>query len=118
MWDENTKISKLRAKLEHQLLDLPGLRINGGTRNRLYNTSNICFEGKNAVDLIKVLKNVAVSTGSACTSVNPEPSHVLAAMGISAEDIKSSVRFSLSKYNTEEEIDIVIELIKKYYSTT
>ncbi len=117
MWDENTNISKLRAKLEHQLLDLPGLRINGGTRNRLYNTSNICFEGKNAVDIIKALKDVAASIGSACSSANPEPSHVLTAMGISGEDIKSSIRFSLSKYNTEAEIDSVIELIKKYYST-
>jgi cysteine desulfurase len=113
MWNDNTKISALRAKLEHQLLDFPGLRINGSTRNRLYNTSNICFKGKKTADLLVQLKPVALAFGSACTSANPEPSHVLKAMGMSDEDVYSSVRFSLGKYTSEEEIIETIKCIKE-----
>lgn len=115
MWENNMLLSKLRAKLEHQLLDLPGLRINGSTRHRLYNTSNICFSGIKATELISQLKQVAVATGSACTSASAAPSHVLKAMGLKDEDTYSSVRFSLGKYTTEEEIDTVIDSIKHIY---
>ncbi|MFL5753712.1 MAG: cysteine desulfurase family protein [Bacteroidia bacterium] len=116
LWDNNMRLSKLRAKLEHQLLDLPGYRINGSTRFRLYNTSNACFSGIKATALINGLKNVAVATGSACTSASAEPSHVLKAMGMNDEDAYSSIRFSLGKYTTEEEIEEVIGKIKMIYT--
>jgi cysteine desulfurase len=114
MWDDNTHISTLRAKLEHQLLDLAGVRINGSTRHRLYNTANICFSGVKSSELIpKINHRICVSAGSACTSALPQPSHVLKAMGLGDDDSFSSIRFSLSKYTTEEEIDETVELLKQ-----
>ena len=113
LWDVNTRVSVLRGMLEHNLLDLPGVRINGSTRTRLYNTSNMCFSGKKSTDMIVKMRSVAVAMGSACTSAVAEPSHVLKAMGLSDEDIYSSIRFSLGKYSTEEEIRSTINIIKK-----
>lgn len=114
MWDNNTRISALRAKLEHQLLDMEGVRINGSTKFRLYNTANICFGAKKSSDLIpKISHRVCVSSGSACTSALAQPSHVLKAMGLSDEDSYASIRFSLGKYTTEEEIQETIALLKK-----
>ncbi len=114
MWDNNTRISVLRAKLEHQLLDIEGVRINGSTKFRLYNTANICFSGKKAADLIPKLNHrLCVSSGSACTSSLAQPSHVLKAMGLSDEDSYASIRFSLGKYTVEEEILETIALLKK-----
>jgi cysteine desulfurase len=116
-WENNTKISALRARLEHQLLDLPMVRINGSTKYRLYNTANICFSGINSAILIpKINSKICVSTGSACTSALAQPSHVLKAMGLSDEDSYSSIRFSLGKYTMEQEIDETIALFKKIIS--
>jgi cysteine desulfurase len=112
-WDNNTHISKLRAYLEHQLLDIPGVRINGSTRSRLYNTSNICFSGHAAAKLIAAWNpHFSVASGSACTSALAQPSHVLQAMGLSEADSYASVRFSFGKYNTQEEVEKVVKLIK------
>ena len=114
MWDNNTLISALRAKLEHQLLDLPGLRTYGSTRHRLYNTANLCFSGTSNADLIpKINHKICVSSGSACTSALAQPSHVLKAMGLSDEDTFSSIRFSLGKYTTEKEINETSALLIK-----
>lgn len=114
LWDNNTKLSALRARLEHYLLDINGVRINGSTRHRLYNTANICFSGVKADTIItKVNHKLCVAAGSACTSVLVQPSHVLKAMGLSEADCYASIRFSLGKYNTEEEIDTSIALIKE-----
>ena len=114
LWDNNARISALRSALEHQLLDLPGVRINGSTRFRLYNTSNICFSGTHAAALIpKINQRVCVSSGSACTSASAQASHVLKAMGLNDKDIYSSVRFSLGKHTTAQEIDETISLLKK-----
>jgi len=114
IWDNNTKLSALRAKIEHQLLDIEGVRINGSTRYRLYNTANICFSGIKADSLIsKVNHKLCVAAGSACTSALAQPSHVLKAMGLSEADCYSSIRFSLGKYNTEQEIETTISLIKE-----
>ncbi len=113
MWDVNTKISALRAKLEHYLMDIINLRINGSTKYRLYNTANLCFSGLKADSIITKINNrICVSSGSACTSALAQPSHVLKAMGLSDEDSYSSIRFSLGKYTTEEEIDETIATIK------
>lgn len=112
MWDNSSRISKLRTHLEQHLLDLENVYINGTTRNRLYNTTNIAFAGIKADKLITMLSDIAVATGSACTSALPEPSHVLRAMGLTAELAYSSVRFSLGQATTLEEINYVIAKIK------
>lgn len=103
-------IQKLRDLLESELLKTGNFYINGNNENRLYNVSNICFKGMDGAKLLRsVYSWLAISSGSACTSQNAEPSHVLSAMGLSTTDAKSSMRFSLGKYNTEEEVKIVIE---------
>lgn len=118
LWDNNTKLSALRAKIEHYLLDIEGVRINGSTKYRLYNTSNICFSGIKADLLIsKINHKLCVAAGSACTSALAQPSHVLKAMGLSDEDCYSSIRFSLGKYNTQEEIETTISFMKEVIAT-
>ena len=97
-------ISDLRDKLETELLKLPNTSLNGVSKNRIFNTTNICFKGQDANVLIGRMKNIAISNGSACSSAIIEPSHVLKAMGLSDDDAFASLRFSLGKYNTEEDI--------------
>jgi cysteine desulfurase len=112
LWDNNTHVSKLRAYLEHQLLEIDGLRINGSTKYRLYNTSNICFPKKSAAELIgKWSPLFSISTGAACASGSKEISHVLKAMHLNDEDANSSLRFSFSKYNTMDEVKDAVSLI-------
>lgn len=115
MWDDSARISRLRAKLEQNLCDLPDVFINGSTRHRLFNTTNILFRKIRSETMIQKIPGIAVAMGSACTSALPEPSHVLKAMGLTNEETYSSIRFSLGKYTTEEEIDRVIEKIKSIY---
>jgi cysteine desulfurase len=106
------KITVLRNKLERELLKIPGTFVNGSIESRMYNVTNICFRGFDADVLIGRIKNVAVSNGSACTSLVVEPSHVLTAMGLCDDDAFSSLRFSLGKFNTEKEILEAVEIIK------
>jgi cysteine desulfurase len=106
-------ISALRDKLEVELLKLPNTSINGDSENRIYNTTNICFKGHYANVLIGRMKNIAVSNGSACSSSVVEPSHVLKLMGLNDEDAFASLRFSLGKYNTIEDIETVVNKIKE-----
>ena len=113
MWEDAVRISKLRTKLEHALCDLPDAFINGSTKHRLFNTTNICFQGRRSETLIRQFPTLAVAMGSACTSAIPEPSHVLKAMGLKDDDSYSSIRFSLGKSTTEEEIK---EVIKRFGS--
>lgn len=107
------KISALRDKLETELLKLPNTSLNGDSVNRIFNTTNICFKGQDANVLIGRMKNIAVSNGSACSSAVVGPSHVLKAMGLSDDDAFSSLRFSLGKYNTPENIETVINRVKE-----
>ncbi|MGQ0828512.1 MAG: cysteine desulfurase family protein [Bacteroidota bacterium] len=113
MWNDSARISRLRTKLEQHLCDLGNTFINGSTRTRLFNVTNIAFQGIRSEALIKKIPNIAFAMGSACTSAVPEPSHVLKAMGLSDEDSYGSVRFSLGKYTTEAEIDEAIGMISK-----
>lgn len=106
-------ISALRDKLERELLKLPNTSLNGDSENRIFNTTNICFKGQDANVLIGRMKDIAVSNGSACSSAVIEPSHVLKAMGLSDYDSFASLRFSLGKYNTLEDIETVINRIKE-----
>jgi cysteine desulfurase len=105
-------ISQLRNSLEKHFLKLPKTFVNGDSQNRIFNTSNICFVGQDANVLIGRMKNIAVSNGSACSSAIVEPSHVLKAMGLSDDDSFASLRFSIGKFNTEEDIAHVIQKIK------
>lgn len=105
------RISELRDELENELLKIEGTFVNGKTENRIFNTTNICFRGSDANVMIGRMKNVAVSNGSACTSAVVEPSHVLTAMGLNEDDAFASIRFSLGRFNTREEIQKVVEII-------
>lgn len=117
-WDNNAHISKLRGYVEHQLLEIPDLRINGSTRYRLYNTSNLYFpklkEGGTVFNHIK--GSYAVSLGSACTSAHAEPSHVLNAMGISKEESENCIRFSLGIKNSQDDVNNLVKSILSLYS--
>jgi cysteine desulfurase len=104
----------LRDRLERGILEaVPAARVNGDTARRLPNTSNIRFEGieGEAMVIALDLRGYAVSSGSACSSGAVEPSHVLLAMGLSREDARSSVRFSLGPMNTKEQVDGLIEAV-------
>jgi cysteine desulfurase len=111
MKQDAESISVLRNELENQLLKIEGTFVNGKTENRIFNTTNICFHGNDANVMIGRMKNVAVSNGSACTAAVVEPSHVLTAMGLSDDDAFASIRFSLGKFNTENEVKVVVNII-------
>lgn len=104
-------ISKLKSQLENELLKIPNSKINGNLINRIFNVSNICFKGIDANMLIGKLQNLSVSNGSACNSMIFQPSHVLTAMGLSEDEAMSSIRFSVGKFNTDNEIKEAIEII-------
>jgi len=110
--EENQRVRALRDLLEKQLLQkCPDARVNGDIEARLPNTTNISFEYVEGEAILLLLDQVgiAASSGSACTSGSLEPSHVLRAMGIPFTAVHGSIRFSLSRYTTQEEIDYVIE---------
>ena len=110
--EEAERIRQLRDKLEESLLTaLPDLWINGDRVNRLPNTSNIMFAGVDARALIRDMYSIAVATRSACSSGATGPSHVLKALGLSDEQAYASVRFSLGRFTTVEEIDTAIERV-------
>jgi cysteine desulfurase len=110
-WEISAHVSKIKNHFEHQLLDVEGLRINGSTRNRLYNTSNITFPVQ--LDLKSILTEFAFSAGSACTSFEANPSHVLKAMNLSDEETKNSYRFSFSKFNSLSEVESILQKMLK-----
>lgn len=114
MTQNSLSISQLRDNLETELLKLPNTWINGNLKERIYNTTNICFKDQDANVLIGRLKNIAVSNGSACSSAVMEPSHVLQAMGLSNEDAFAAIRFSLGSSNTLEDISEVVDKIKEF----
>ena len=110
-WEESSRISFLRTKLEQKLTENGKVFINGNIKNRLPNTSNLCFHGLKAEKLLHLIPEIALATGSACSSALPEPSHVLLSMGINQEDAYSSIRFSLGRFTSEEEIDYAVKKI-------
>ena len=112
--DENTydRIGQLRDKLETTLLaKISHSMVNGDTQHRLLNTSSIAFEYVEGEAILLMMNEygICASSGSACTSGSLEPSHVLRAMGVPFTAAHGSIRYSLSRYTTEEEIDIVID---------
>jgi len=100
-WETSAHISRLKNYFEHQILDLENLRINGSTRHRLYNTSNITFP--NPEKITSLLSKFEFADNL------KKPSYVLAAMGLRPEEIKNSFRFSFGKYNTLEEVKMLVE---------
>ena len=110
--EENTRVKKMRDRLQQGLLEkVSQARVNGRPESRLPNTLNIGFEFVEGEAILMRLdeKGICASSGSACTSGSLEPSHVLRAMGVPFTAVHGSIRFSLSRYNTEDEIEFVIE---------
>ncbi len=112
--EEIQYLSALRDKLEKALLKCcPDVRVNGDIKNRLPNTTNLSFEYIEGEAILLRLNehNICASSGSACTSGSLQPSHVLRAMGVPFTAVHGSIRFSLSRYNTDEEISKVIRIM-------
>lgn len=112
--EDSARIAALRDRLESELLDrVPDAFVNGDRTRRVPNTSNITFRGAGGEALLIALdlQGVACSTGAACSSGSTEPSHVLLAAGLSHDDARSSLRFSLGRPTTSEEIDYAIATV-------
>jgi cysteine desulfurase len=110
--DENTRVRSVRDRVEETILKtISDTTRNGSRTQRLPNTSNLAFGGVEAEAILLLLNQVDIcaSSGSACTTGSIEPSHVLSAMGLPPDLARSSVRFSFGKYNTEEEIDFLLQ---------
>ncbi len=113
MDSEAKRLSALRDKLEAGLTVLEESYVNGNTEHRLPHVANISFKYVEGEGLMMAMKDLAVSSGSACTSASLEPSYVLKALGLSDDLAHSSIRFGLGRFTTEEEVDYAIENTKK-----
>lgn len=113
MSDEQSRVKSMRDRLERELLKIPLSRVNGKTEKRLPGTLNISFKNVEGEALLLMLdqQGVCASSGSACTSGTLEPSHVLRAMGIPFTYAHGSLRFSLGRYNTEADVDKILEVL-------
>jgi len=112
MSTENERIKKLRDRLWHGLKDMEEIYVNGDLEHRVAGNLNLSFNFVEGESLIMALKDIAVSSGSACTSASLEPSYVLRALGRNDELAHSSIRFTLGRFTTEEDIDYAIKLIR------
>ncbi|HTN09055.1 IscS subfamily cysteine desulfurase [Agriterribacter sp.] len=114
MNEEVHRIGALRDQLEKGLTQMKNVTINGSVMHRLPNVTNLAFAGIPGNKLLtEINRTIAVSSGSACTSANPEPSHVLKAMQLNDELAKNSIRFGLGRFTTAEETEYAIDLVKK-----
>ncbi|MBT0723818.1 IscS subfamily cysteine desulfurase [Rosenbergiella sp. S61] len=113
MSTEMARLSKLRSRLWDGLKDMEEVYLNGDLENGAPNILNVSFNYVEGESLIMALKDLAVSSGSACTSASLEPSYVLRALGMNDELAHSSIRFSLGRFTTEEEVDYAIDLCHK-----
>ena len=112
MADEAVRIKALRDRLYNGLKDIEQVFVNGSIEHRVAGNLNISFAYVEGESLMMALKDLAVSSGSACTSASLEPSYVLRALGLNDELAHSSIRFSIGRFTTEEEIDYAIGLIR------
>ncbi|NJD00704.1 IscS subfamily cysteine desulfurase [Candidatus Erwinia dacicola] len=110
---EMARLSSLRSRLWIGLNSIEQVQLNGSLEHGAANILNVGFRYVDGESLIMVLKDLAVSTGSACTSASMEPSYVLRAIGLDDELAHSSIRFSLGRFTTEEEVDYAIALVQK-----
>jgi cysteine desulfurase len=112
MKPESKRLSQLRDELKNLLMDeIDGVTLNGSDTHRLPHNLNLSFAGVDGEALLTELPDVALSTGSACSTAQPEASHVLKAMGLTDQQVRSSVRFGLSRFNTREEVAFVAKRI-------
>jgi cysteine desulfurase len=110
---DNKRIRKLRDKFWAQLKDVEEIYLNGDLDSRIPGNLNVSFNYVEGESLIMAIKDIAVSSGSACTSASLEPSYVLRALGRDDELAHSSIRITIGRYSTEEEVDYAVELLKK-----
>jgi len=109
---ESARLALLRERLRARIMNqLDEVYINGSVEHRLPGNLNISFNFVEGEGLMMAIKDVAVSSGSACTSASLEPSYVLRALGVGDELAHSSIRFGLGRFNTEEEVDYVADLV-------
>jgi cysteine desulfurase len=113
MAEESARLMVMRDRLETELLKLEESYLNGNKEHRLPHTSNISFKYVEGEGLMMGIKDVAVSSGSACTSASLEPSYVLKSLGLDDELAHSSLRFGLGRFTTDEEIDYTIKLVSE-----
>ena len=118
MQQENLRLSQLRNRLYAGLInEIPDVVLNGPELDnrelRLANNLNLSFSNVDGEALMMSMRDLAISSGSACSSTNPEPSHVLRALGLSDDMTRASLRFGLGRFNTEAEVDFAIELVKR-----
>lgn len=115
MEQDTARLKILRTKLEQALLHIEGASLNGHPTHRLPHVTNISFDHVDGAQLLTILnkKNIAVSSGSACTSASTEPSHVLKALGLDDALAHSSLRFGLGRFTTDEQIDYVINRVRE-----
>ncbi|XHR92066.1 IscS subfamily cysteine desulfurase [Mucilaginibacter sp. UC70_90] len=113
MESEAKRLSALRDKLQSALTVLEESYVNGNVEHRLPHVANISFKYVEGEGLMMAMKDLAVSSGSACTSASLEPSYVLKSLGLSDDLAHSSIRFGLGRFTTEEEVDYAIEVTKK-----
>ena len=114
--DHISKMKELKNYyIEEVQKRIPNIRINGAVNARLPGNSNISFEGINGNDLLLELDNVGIcaSSGSACNSKDPAPSHVLSAIGLSEDLIRGALRVTFGKFNTLEEVEFLVENLEK-----
>lgn len=110
---EAKRLAALRDKLQSSLLELEESYVNGNIEHRLPHVANISFKYVEGEGLMMAMKDLAVSSGSACTSASLEPSYVLKSLGLSDDLAHSSIRYGLGRFTTEEEVDYAIEVTKK-----
>ena len=113
MTEENLRIKALRDRLLNGLSDMEATFVNGDLEHRVAHNLNISFAYVEGESMMMAIKDVAVSSGSACTSASLEPSYVLKALGRNDELAHSSIRFTIGRFTTQEEIDYTIDLVKK-----
>jgi cysteine desulfurase len=112
MPEESARLQRLRERLRQGIMNnLSDTYLNGHPTERLPNNLNISFAYVEGEGLMMGIKDVAVSSGSACTSASLEPSYVLRALGVGDDLAHSSIRFGLGRFNTEEEVDYVVQLV-------
>jgi cysteine desulfurase len=112
MLSDNKRIKKMRDRFWNELKDIEEVYLNGDTENRANGFMNVSFNFVEGESLMMALKDIAVSSGSACTSASLEPSYVLRALGMKDELAHSSIRFTVGRFTTDEEIDYTVSLVK------
>jgi cysteine desulfurase len=113
MIEENKRIRALRDRLLSGLQDIEEVYVNGDMDQRVAHNLNISFNYVEGESMLMALKDIAISSGSACTSASLEPSYVLRALGRNDELAHSSIRFTIGRFTTEEEVDFTVQLVKE-----